>query len=524
MLYWICPECGHECSPAVRECPTCTAPPASPGAAPGPTAANGELLSLAQNFQSAPSPARSPMDVAAAPGPRKAVLSTNGHETSRGGNVATIESVATVKKEEEPPPLSKRLATIERPRFKPSGAIRIAPVNPVLTAVPPRAPSPEIPLHSAPARSTAALPPGKPVAGGEIPFAPASGEDCLAIPETAEPLPSRRRSVAFVRTELPLADSTGIMNFAALEPLPRLLPRSGTGPAEQVSAPSRYQPGAPASVLSGLTPGESLSALLNELRMEAEEADRRGVQAIECSFTERPPTLLLAAAAEIVQAPAPACEQWMGTAKPKFTAVEPESRGRAALIGPRAPTLAGPTLPPQLLNFGQRPAGFRARRKRMPLWPIGVVVVLVAALLGVFRYYGRYYGQDRDGTSISAALPAPIKKVLSAPHFRVAEEHPAARSVEVAGIRILTPPRHKPQVQFLVINHSASEITGLDIHLAVSSEDGATDAPLFAVSSIVSSLGPEQSREIRVDVNAVLQPSDIPDWQRLRTQVLIGRE
>src|SRR5581483_8663206 len=25
MLYWICPECGHECSPAIRECPTCTA-------------------------------------------------------------------------------------------------------------------------------------------------------------------------------------------------------------------------------------------------------------------------------------------------------------------------------------------------------------------------------------------------------------------------------------------------------------------------------------------------------------------
>jgi hypothetical protein len=254
--------------------------------------------------------------------------------------------------------------------------------------------------------------------------------------------------------------------------------------------------------------------------MEAEEADRRGVQAIESSFAKPPATLLLAAPEEIVHAPAPSCEKWIGTAKPKFTAAEPESAGRAALIGPRAPTLAGPTLPPQLLNFGQQPAGFRTRRKRMPLWPVGVVVVLLLALLGVFRYYG----QDGDGTAISAALSAPIKKVLSTPHFRVAEEHPAARSVEVAGIRILTPPRRKPQVQFVVINHSASEITGLDIHIAVSSADAASDAPLFTVSSIVSSLGAEQSREIRVDVNSSLEPSDIPDWQRLRTQVLIGRE
>src|ERR1700733_8122766 len=54
MLYWICPECGHECSPAIRECPTCTAPPCT---APQATSADAshDLLSLAQNFQSAPS-------------------------------------------------------------------------------------------------------------------------------------------------------------------------------------------------------------------------------------------------------------------------------------------------------------------------------------------------------------------------------------------------------------------------------------------------------------------------------------
>lgn len=522
MLYWICPECGQECSPAIRECPTCTAPPASPSAASGPTSASGELLSLAQNFEPAPSPPPLPVDLASAPGSRKTLLSTNGHETSTGGSIATIESAATIR-EEEAPPLLKKLATLDGVQFQPCGAVHIAPVKPVLAAVAPSVACAEIPLHSAPARSNAALPLGEPVPGGEIRLEPASGEERLATPGTAQPLPSRRRSVAFVRTELPLADSSG-MGIAAPAPLPRQLPHSGAVPAWQVSAASAYQTGAPASVSSGLAAGESLSALLRRLQMEAEEADRQGIQEIESSFAERPRTLLLAAPAEIVQAPAPPSEKWIGTAKPQFTAVEPESAGRAALIGPRAPTLAGPTLPPQFLNFGQQPAGFRTHRRRMPLWPFGVVGVLLLALLGVSRYYGRHYRQDRDGTPISAALPAPVKRVLAAPRFRVAEEHPAARSVEVAGIRILTTPRRKPQVQFVVINHSASEINGLNIYLAVSSADAASDAPLFTVSSIVSSLGPQQSREIRVDVNSPLQPSDIPDWQRLRTQVLIGRE
>jgi hypothetical protein len=422
--------------------------------------------------------------------------------------------------EADPPPLSTNLATPNRITFQPTDAVRIAAVKPIPTAAPLRVPSPQIPVHVALARGlTDALPQAKPVPGGEIRFQPASGEEHFAVTETAEPLASRRRSVAFVRTELPLVE-TGGMALSALAPLTRPLPHSRIGLAGQLSAPSAYRPGAPASVSSGLAPGESLVALLHELQKQAEDADRQGIQAIESSFASRPSTPLLAAPAEVVEAPAPPSEKWIGSAKPRFTAVAPESAGRAALIGPRAPTLAGPTLPPQLLNFGQQPAGFRAPRKRMPLWPFGVVLILLLALLGVFRYFG----QDRDGAQISAALPAPIKKVLSTPRFRVAEEHPAARSVEVAGIRILTPPRRKPQVQFVVINHSASEITGLDIRLAVSAADAASNAPLFTVSSIVSSLGPEQSREIRVDVNSPLQPSDIPDWQSLRTQVLIGRE
>ena len=62
MLYWICPECGHECSPAIRECPTCT---------------TAEIVSLAQSFQSAPpNPARPGIAEAAKPAlaPLPAVL------------------------------------------------------------------------------------------------------------------------------------------------------------------------------------------------------------------------------------------------------------------------------------------------------------------------------------------------------------------------------------------------------------------------------------------------------------------
>src|ERR1700733_4865849 len=55
MLYWICPECGGECSPAIRECPVCAGTPeispASAGPANGQTLVTEEVLSLSRNLQ-----------------------------------------------------------------------------------------------------------------------------------------------------------------------------------------------------------------------------------------------------------------------------------------------------------------------------------------------------------------------------------------------------------------------------------------------------------------------------------------
>jgi P pilus assembly chaperone PapD len=106
----------------------------------------------------------------------------------------------------------------------------------------------------------------------------------------------------------------------------------------------------------------------------------------------------------------------------------------------------------------------------------------------------------------------------------VVSEHPAARSVEVAGVRIVMGPNKKPQLQYIVINHSSNELTGLNIRIAVRSVDGLADAPLFSVSSPVAALGPNQSKEIRTDLNSSVPVSAIPDWQSLRTEVLVGRQ
>jgi hypothetical protein len=148
----------------------------------------------------------------------------------------------------------------------------------------------------------------------------------------------------------------------------------------------------------------------------------------------------------------------------------------------------------------------------------------LGVLLGAGSLF-QYIASNRDARAASIA-PEPARTIqpAPAPPLPVAEGHPGAKFVEVAGLRVITAPNRKPQLQYLVINHSAAELTGLNIHIAARAADSPAGAPLFRVSSIVPSLAAYQSKEVRTDLDAGLSAASIPDWQSLRTEILIARQ
>jgi hypothetical protein len=271
--------------------------------------------------------------------------------------------------------------------------------------------------------------------------------------------------------------------------------------------------------------GASLTEILRALEKSAEELELAAIRAVQDSFEERPAALLLSEPAEIITAPAPPTEQWMRSPKLVFTPQGPANGGTAVLsAGPQAPTLAGPCLPPQLRNFTENQNLNRgSARKRSPA-PTWMVSVLVATLL--FLGAGsllQYLTANRDTTTAAAAPAAPQASTFAPAPAPVAQEHPGARFVEVAGIRVVTAVNKRPQLQYIVVNHSAGELTGLNIHIAVHSADSPTGTPLFTVTSAIATLAANQSKEIRADIDPSVKAASIPDWQSLRTDVLITR-
>jgi hypothetical protein len=368
-----------------------------------------------------------------------------------------------------------------------------------------------------------------PAAAENMGFQPAPG-DFRTIEPAAEPLPSQHRSVAFVRADLQ-AVVRGEMALAA--PLNTRAPNRKSDlwaavPAPLASEPLPYKSRDPALAPSCLSPtGEALSDLLNALITSAEDRERAAILAIHASFSQEPGVILLPAPREIVMAPAPPAEQWMRSGKLKFTAAAPLVAEPRVPAEPRHPTLAGPSLPPQLLNLDLQNSTLGPRRKRVSSWMITLIAatVLVVGVASVLQFGNA----NRDTASASTAgppsMPAPAQpaRAAAAP-IHVVQEHPAARSVEVAGVRVVPGPNKKTQLEYLVINHSALDLAGLNIRIAVRSVDALAGPPLFSVSNIIATLAANQSKEIRTDLDSTIQPAALPDWQSLRTEVLIARQ
>jgi hypothetical protein len=249
-------------------------------------------------------------------------------------------------------------------------------------------------------------------------------------------------------------------------------------------------------------------------------AEQSAILGIVASFQQKPKTSLLSPASEDVAAPAPLCVQWMRIPKPHISPVPPRDLNhRDLLSGIQTPPLAGPCVPQELRSLTEQRgrAPHQARRKAgLPAWTVSFLVALTL-FLGVGSLL-QYLGANREAKAAAATAQPSGQSVSMVP----SGEQPASKLVEVTGLRLAAGSNHRPQLEFIVVNHSATALSGIGLHIAVrSASSTAGVAPLFRVSTTVASLGPYQSREFRAELDSEVHATDVPDWQSLRADVRI---
>jgi hypothetical protein len=248
-------------------------------------------------------------------------------------------------------------------------------------------------------------------------------------------------------------------------------------------------------------------------------AEQSAIRGIVATFQQQPKTSLLAPATEDVAPPAPVCFQSMRIPRPRILPVPPKDLDHSAVLsGLQSPPLAGPCVPQELRSLTEQngtPSAHGRKRTRLPAWTVSFMVALTL-FLGVGTFL-QHLGTNRDA---KAATPsqAPDEPVSNA----TAGEQPASKLVEVTGLRVAMGPNQKPQLEFIVVNHSGTALSGVGLRIAVrsaSSQPGV--APLFRVSTTIPSLGAYQSREFRAELDPEVHATDVPDWRSLRADVRV---
>ncbi len=95
--------------------------------------------------------------------------------------------------------------------------------------------------------------------------------------------------------------------------------------------------------------------------------------------------------------------------------------------------------------------------------------------------------------------------------------NPLAKYLELVGFRITETSPGKLAITFGVVNHSDADAgdVGMQVNIRTTASKP-DDPPLFSFPAKVSGLGPNQIKEVTVDIPTKLRVYELPDWQFLR--------
>ena len=196
--------------------------------------------------------------------------------------------------------------------------------------------------------------------------------------------------------------------------------------------------------------------------------------------------------------------------------------------GPRI-TLPGPALPKALNSLED--AGIskilvdrpRPAKKRSRGWVTGTLAAV--ALLGCFVGLDLYNAPRSDASVNPPAvatqpLPAAVSSapVPAAPAVSASPtSFSLSKTVEVTGLRFVGD--KKPEVRYLVVNHSAAELGSVTVYVTIHSSS--SKLPLYHFSFRSPALAPYESKEMASPVDKIVHPA--AEWQNLRADVEIGQ-
>lgn len=212
----------------------------------------------------------------------------------------------------------------------------------------------------------------------------------------------------------------------------------------------------------------------------------------------------------------------------------PQQAGQAAPPQQAAPPPAAPpptvsqavyTAPPPAPAFQQAPPASwmppqqQPRGITVPPWLLSIGFAVLFLAVGAGAYFGiRYFsGSSEASTSTPAATESAPASAASK-----AKANTLQKYVEVVGMRLTEDAKKKPEVHFVVVNHSGAEIADLAANVNLWARTQKSDEEAVGTFSFkLPSIGAYESKELSSALNTKLRVYELPDWQNLVAEIQI---
>ena len=194
-------------------------------------------------------------------------------------------------------------------------------------------------------------------------------------------------------------------------------------------------------------------------------------------------------------------------AAPQYQQAPPQYQPAPPVYQPGAPPPPGYYLPPQ---------PHPAKTLTLPVW-----LMTILSAVGVAGVVFAVVTLMSTNKNSAGSGPAPTTSVESPAAKPGTKSSSVQKYIEISGVRFTTDAKKKTVVQFVLINHSGAEISGLAGNVTLWGSTKKSEEDVQGSFSFTTDLGPMQSKELTVPLTTKLKIYALADWQNITTDVQI---
>ena len=152
----------------------------------------------------------------------------------------------------------------------------------------------------------------------------------------------------------------------------------------------------------------------------------------------------------------------------------------------------------------------------LPTWLMTVLFAGLFAALGAGIYW--LVGSRTPSAVSGAGNMTPVENPAAKAG---AMTHPYQKYIEISGVRFIENAKKKPEVKFVVVNHSAAELDGLSGNVTLWARTQKSEEDAAGTFSFNTSLRPWETKDLSAPLTTKHRIYELPDWQNLSTDIQI---